>query len=252
MDTGPNAAGQIQQLPWFHTMVLAPGIKTPGVIDPAARLPRLDLPADFSGNSVLDVGAWDGFFSFEAERRGAGRVLATDSYSWSGEGWGRKASFDLARQVLGSHVEDRQIGVLDLSPESVGTFDWVLFLNVLYHMPHPLLALERIASVTAGTLIVETHLDLNDCLTPAIAFYPNGEMWGDKTTYCGPNLPALLGMLNFVGFDQTRVVSVSSRTWLRARALALERTQRIPAALTLQQGWAVVHAWRSATSAPAG
>ncbi|MBL6750792.1 MAG: DUF1698 domain-containing protein [Nevskia sp.] len=213
------------------------------MIDPSVRLPHLELPVDLRGKTVLDVGAWDGFFSFEAERRGAARVLATDSFSWSGEGWGRKACFELAREVLGSRVEDRQIGVLELGPERVGRFDLVLFLNVLYHMPHPLLALERVASVTAGTLILETHLNLTDVATPAIAFYPDGEMWGDKTTYCGPNLPALLGMLKFVGFDQVRVVSMSSPTWLRARALALHAAKGIPMQETLRQKWAVVHAW---------
>lgn len=249
MVAAEDAAGRIARLPWFHTMTLGPGLVTPGTIDPATRLARLDLPSDLGGRTVLDIGAWDGFFSFEAERRGASRVLATDSYSWSGGGWGRKESFELARELLGSRVEDRHIEVLDLGPEKVGVFDLVLFLNVLYHMPHPLLALERVASVTAGTLIVETHLDLTDCETPAIAFYPDGEMWGDKSTYCGPNLPALLGMLNFVGFDRTRVVSFSSPTWLRARALALEKTEGIPQEKTLRQAWAVVHAWRSVSDA---
>jgi len=240
-----DTAERIARLPWYHRMALAPGLETPGVIEPARRLPHLDLPISLKGKTVLDVGAWDGFFSFEAERRGAARVLATDSFSWSGEGWGRKASFDLAREILDSRVEDREIGVLELAPDRIGTFDLVLFLNVLYHMPHPLLALERVASVTAGTLVVETHLDMTDSEAPAMAFYPNGEMWGDKTTYWGPNLPALLGMLKFVGFDRTRVVSRSSPTWLRARALALAKTQGTPQSEMLRQGWAVVHAWRS-------
>lgn len=243
-DDREAVAARMAALPWFHKMSLAPGLETPGVIAPARRLPRLDLPQSLAGRTVLDIGAWDGFFSFEAERRGAARVLAADSFSWSGEGWGRKASFELAREVLRSRVEDVNIEVLDLSPETVGRFDIVLFLNVLYHMPHPLLALERVASVTAGTLILETHLDLTNEGAPAMAFYPDGEMWGDTTTYWGPNLPALLGMLKFVGFDHTRVVSQSSPSWLRARAIALEEREGIPRAKTLRQGWAVVHAWR--------
>jgi hypothetical protein len=53
--------------------------------------------------------AWDGFFSFEAERRGAQRVLATDSFCWDVGGWGTKAGFELARRALGSKVEDKWI-----------------------------------------------------------------------------------------------------------------------------------------------
>ena len=69
-------------------------------------------------------------------------------YSWHGAGWGTKAGFTLAREALGSRVEDIDIDVMDLSPERVGTFDVVLFLGVLYHLRHPFLALERVASVT--------------------------------------------------------------------------------------------------------
>jgi len=100
------------------------------------------MPENLAGKTVLDVGAWDGFFSFESERRRAERVLATDSFCWSGEG-GTKAGFELARKVLNSKVEDVEMDVLDLSPENIGTFDIVLFLGVLYHMRRPLLALER-------------------------------------------------------------------------------------------------------------
>jgi tRNA (mo5U34)-methyltransferase len=110
------------------------------------------MPADLSGKAVLDIGAWDGFFSFEAERRGASRVLATDSFCWDGGGWGSKAGFELARHALKSHVEDKWIVVEDLSPETVGVFDVVFFLDVLYHMRHTLLVLERVASVTSGLL----------------------------------------------------------------------------------------------------
>ena len=66
--------------------------------------------------TVLDVGAWDGFFSFEAERRGAKRVLATDFDSWLGKTWGSKAGFELARRALTFRVDDMTIDVLELSP----------------------------------------------------------------------------------------------------------------------------------------
>ena len=109
---------------------------------------------------MIDIGAWDGFFSFEAERRGAARVLAVDSFCWSGAGWGKKAGFELAREALRSKVEDAEIEVLDLDPNRIGVFDVVLFLGVLYHMRHPLLALEKVAAVTKGLLVLEAKVDL--------------------------------------------------------------------------------------------
>ena len=118
---------RVAEIEWYHTIELGYGIVTPGVDPSPSRLLRLGFPADLSGKTVLDIGAWDGFFSFELERRGAARVVAVDSFSWSGSGWGTKAGFELAREVLGSHVEDRELEVLDLSPDAVGVFDVVVF-----------------------------------------------------------------------------------------------------------------------------
>src|SRR6187401_1004793 len=141
---------------WYQTIDLGEELVTKGVDDTPRRLATLGLPDSLAGLSVLDIGAWDGFFSFECERRGAARVVAADFYSWHGTGWGTKAGFTLAREALGSRVEDIDIDVMDLSPERIGTFDVVLFLGVLYHLRHPFLALERVASVTRDYLIVET------------------------------------------------------------------------------------------------
>src|SRR5512134_2720666 len=148
---------QVAAITWWHTIDLGKGIVPPGLDPTPARLPEILLPEDLAGLSVLDVGAWDAFFPFEAERRGVKRVLATDSFCWGQGGWGTKAGFELARRALRSKVEDSDIDPLELSPEKIGTFDLVLCLGVLYHMRHPLLALERVASVTRGRLILQTQ-----------------------------------------------------------------------------------------------
>jgi tRNA (mo5U34)-methyltransferase len=79
---------RVNALRWYHTIDLGEGIVTPGLDDTALRLARISLPQTLSGLSVLDIGAWDGFFSFEAERRSAARVVASDHYAWHGTGWG--------------------------------------------------------------------------------------------------------------------------------------------------------------------
>ena len=109
-------------LRWYHAIDLGAGVVTRGVDNSPERLARIHLPADLSGRSVLDVGAWDGYFSFEAERRhaasgGGYRLLRLARYRL-GDREG-KAGFELARAALESRVEDVDIDVMDLSPERV-------------------------------------------------------------------------------------------------------------------------------------
>jgi tRNA (mo5U34)-methyltransferase len=210
-----NLRSEVSKVNWYHSIPLGDGVVTPGVDDTPSRLSKFHMPDDLSGKTVLDVGAWDGFFSFEAERRGASRVLATDSFSWTGEGWGTKDGFELARRALGSRVEDRELDVLDLSPETVGVFDVVFFLGVLYHMKHPLLALERVFSVTRELLIMSTFVDATWTRRPAAAFYPRAEANSDPTNWWGPNPGAVVAMLETAGF--TRVDVVDGPTPLRSR-----------------------------------
>jgi tRNA (mo5U34)-methyltransferase len=98
---------------------------------------------------------------------------------------------------------------LDITPHRVGTFDVVLFLGVLYHMRHPLLALERVASLTTEQLIVQTQIDMLGIRRPAMAFYEGSECNGDPTNWCGPNPAAVLAMLRTVGFTRLAVVDES-------------------------------------------
>jgi tRNA (mo5U34)-methyltransferase len=160
------------------------------------QLLALNLP-DLTGKTVLDVGARDGYFSFAAERFGASRVLAIDSGNWSRPGG--KRCFERLREALASRVEDREVDVLDVSPETVGRFDVVLFLGVLFHMRDPLLALEGAASVTKELLVVETLVDMAFLRSPAATFYPSEKRKG-KSSWWGPNRAAVLGMLESVGF----------------------------------------------------
>jgi tRNA (mo5U34)-methyltransferase len=236
-------------LRWYHTIDLGHGVITKGADDTPHRLGLMDLPQSLAGKSVLDIGAWDGFFSFEAERRGAARVVACDYYSWHGTGWGSKAGFELARAALSSRVEDVDVDVMDLSPERVGTFDLVLLLGVLYHLPHPLLALERVASVTRDLLILETVVDMVGFARPAVAFYPNRELNNDPTNWWGPNPPAVQAMLRTVGFETVRTLtSTPSTTYRAARALShwARGKNRLP--LAYRQDRAVFHARMSATN----
>jgi tRNA (mo5U34)-methyltransferase len=185
------------------------------------RLLSLHLP-DLAGKTVLDIGAADGYFSFAAERLGASRVVAVDTCSWRRPGG--KDSFEESRIALASNVEDLEVDILDISPETTGQFDVVLFLGLLYHMRHPLLALERAASVTKELLVVETLIDMTFLRSPAAAFYPE-EMLHDETNWWGPNRAAVLGMLHAVGFK--RVVPFPLRRLSAAHLLGLPARAKI-------------------------
>jgi tRNA (mo5U34)-methyltransferase len=237
---------QAEAIRWYHTIDLGHGVITKGADNTNLRLSRIDLPASLAGRTVLDIGAWDGFFSFEAERRGASRVVATDFYAWRGLGWGTtngKAGFELARAALGSRIEDLEIDVMDLSPERVGTFDVVLFLGVLYHLRHPLLALERVASVTRDLLIMETVVDMLGLRRPAMAFYPNRELNNDPTNWWGPNVAAVEGMLRTAGFQRVRTVTpLPSFPRRAARAVIHQLRGQNTAAAAFRQDRAAFHA----------
>ncbi|HYS73074.1 MAG TPA: DUF1698 domain-containing protein [Thermoplasmata archaeon] len=236
---------EVGRINWWHSIDLGNGIVTPGNADNVTTLQRLGMPARLVGKTVLDIGAWDGFYSFEAERRGAARVLATDSFSWGGGGWGTKTGFEFAKRTLGSKVESLYIDVLDLSPDRIGTFDLVLFLGVLYHMRHPLLALERVFGVTKERLILETHVDLLWNRRPAMAFYPNDELHRDFTNWCGPNPAAIEAMLRTVGFRRVeRISTFPSRFHRLAFAPHAARRTGNRLLAQVQQCRMVFHAWR--------
>lgn len=203
----------VDAIDWWHSIDLGQGVVTPGKSDTASLLARIALPASLAGRSVLDIGAWDGYYSFEAERRGADEVVALDLHSWQegGESWGSKAGFEFARKARESRVRDVMADVMELTPDVVGgEFDIVLFLGVLYHLRDPVAGLERVASVTRHQLILETLVDLTQIGRPAAAFYPGGAFL-EHTNWWGPNTPAVLAMLRTVGFRDIRVVWPTSR-----------------------------------------
>ena len=234
---------EVGEITWWHTIDLGDGVVTPGRDETPARLPLLALPDSLAGLSVLDIGAWDGFYSFAAERRGATRVVATDEYAWRHLGTGRRG-FDCAHRALGSKVEAVEVDVMDLAPDAVGgTFDLVMFLGVLYHLRDPMTALERVASVTKDRLVLETHVNLLNVRRPAAAFYPGTELYGDATNWWGPNIPALVGMVRGVGFDDVRLVHVTPRRQRMSNALGSRLVRERPRH-RYAHGRAVVHAMK--------
>jgi len=229
---------RIDAITWCHPLNLG-GIETRPQWHVRRRFERrlkfLQIPADLRGKTVLDIGAWDGFFSFECERRGAKRVLAIDTFAWDNYG---KDGFLLAHEMLNSKVEHQRCAAEEIDAGTLGTFDLVLFLGVFYHLRSPISVLERLRGVTAGTLICETH-----ALVPAVhekyplvSFFPgDGLEAGLPYEFCSlPTLEALKQMLRAAGFVNVDVKHTPSMRWLK----------KVKAAFTTrpQSGRAIIHA----------
>jgi tRNA (mo5U34)-methyltransferase len=230
---------------WWHSIDLGEGVVTPGVkpTDANAELEALQLP-DLRGKTVLDIGSWDGFYSFAAERLGAERVVALDHFVWSidreaveadraerrrrrlpiehPEGkpglWRPdtlpgKRGFDLAHEALGSRVEPVVADFMNVDLAALGTFDVVLFLGVLYHLRHPLLALERVAGVTGELAVIETEAAVfPGSGDRALCEFVELEYKGDPTNWWLPNERALVGLCRAAGFSDVRVLTPRPRS----------------------------------------
>ena len=227
---------------WFHSVDLGSGVVTPGTKSAehlASELAALRLP-DVRGRTVLDIGAWDGFYSFEAERRGAARVVALDHYAWSldlaamhrywedcrSEGvppapydtvpevWrpdelpGRRG-FEVARNALASSVEPVVADFTATDPADIGEFDVTLFLGVLYHLQDPFDALRRLRRVTREVAVIETACMVLVGLAdrPLWDFFPEDQLNGDPSNWWAPNVAGLVGACRAAGFSSVEVVA---------------------------------------------
>ena len=206
--------------PWFHDLDLG-GVKTApdhflwGY--PEAKWKRFAhaLPADLTGRSVLDIGCNAGFYSLEMKRRGASRVLGIDT----DERYLEQAR--LAAEVRGADIEFRRLSVWDLA-ELRERFDLVIFMGVLYHLRHPLLALDLIWEHVANDLLlyqsmqrgsdevaeVGADYDFFDADHFDAPGYPRlhfieGSYAGDPTNWWAPNAAASAAMLRSAGFEIT-------------------------------------------------
>jgi tRNA (mo5U34)-methyltransferase len=201
---------------WYHTMELAPGVVTPGWFDLRPIVDRLPWP-DVRGKRCLDVGPYDGFLSFELERRGAAEVVATDigsptEWDWPAamrENGGRELAeiagsdpgggFRVARKVLGSSAKRVEVSVYDLAPETVGTFDVVVCGSLLLHLRDPVAALEAIRGVcTERFLSIET-------ISPGLSLLSRRrplaqQRGGVRCQWWIPNAAAHRRMLQSAGF----------------------------------------------------
>ena len=157
---------KINEVSWHHSFELLPGLLTPGTCHVNAKNifdSRYEIPQSLSGLKILDIGAWDGPYSFELERRGAD-VVALDIQDPSLTG------FNIAKEILQSRVKYIRASVYDLTKVLTEKFDIVLFLGVYYHLKCPVLAFEQISYILKndGLMLIEGECLRNYAPVPEI------------------------------------------------------------------------------------
>jgi tRNA (mo5U34)-methyltransferase len=231
---------RVEEVPyWWHSIdvgneVVTPGFKWGGGREVmAAELERQHMPTDLSGKSVLDIGSYDGYYAFEAERRGAASVTSIDHFVWlnnldrenfsvdmslqylkpdglppTDHPTPGKRAFDTARELRGSQVDSVVADFMHYDLDKLGTFDIVLYLGIIYHMEEPLTALRRVSQVTREMAIIESegvvipgYEDL-----PLAEFVQGSSLNEDPTNWWVPNIRALEALALAAGFKRIELV----------------------------------------------
>ncbi len=247
-----DVRAEIREINWFHSIDLGNGVTTPGPPDNPSLTAPGALPS-VAGRSVLDIGAWDGKWSFWAEQHGASRVVSLDHYAWRidwekrlaywmeceregrfpdhdrdeidfwhADGVPGRRGFDLAHGVLESKTEPVVADFMTVDPGQLGKFDVVFYFGVLYHMREPLVALQRLRRVTRHVAAIETEAIVvprheSRCL---MMFYPGNELNHDYGNWYAHSEVALHGMCRAAGFSrvETKVGPPSRSTFKRLGA----------------------------------
>lgn len=250
MSSDPELVRQIREHHWFHTMTLDAGLVTNG--DSPER-PVMTAPGtlpDLKGKSVLDIGAWDGKYSFQAEAAGASRVVALDHYVWRLDPAARQAyyeqcraegvvpdpdmidrgflvddvcpgkkGFDLAHAYLDSRVEAVVDDFMLMDLGALGPFDVVFYFGVLYHMVNPIEALKRVRRVTREVAVIETSgIEVPGYESSSLVdFYAANELNDDYGNWFAPSSSALVGMCRSAGFRDAAIVATEKVAPRRTR-----------------------------------
>lgn len=260
-----HALDSVADLGWYHTIELPDGTTTPGLFDVRTVLDKVPLPASLEGKRCLDVATCDGFYAFEMEKRGAAEVHGVDLDDPADRDWPSdvrvepksaadylrsKRTFAAAAEARGSKAIRHNLSIYDISPDVLGTFDFVIMGSVLLHLQDAVRALAAVRSVTAGQFLsidtIDPWLSLTRPRTPA------GRLYGEKTSrWWTPNAVAHRRWVEAAGFT---IVDSGAPVWVGYGAATPKRPQlsqlRRPADLRFWLGnryIGVPHQWILAT-----
>ena len=206
---------RIEGLDWYHTIDLGHGMTTPGRFNHLPLLEDYRLPERLDNLRVLDVATMNGFWAFQMESRGASEVVAIDvdklgdldvppneRRRMTPEQLDEKrgTGFFIAKEILGSQVDRRNLNVYDLSSEKVGKFDFIFVGDLLLHLMNPIKAAANICEVTSGVAHVV------DCFNPYLSKSTMSYQGAEQGTWWGMSLSALERVLWDSGFKKVELV----------------------------------------------
>ena len=174
------------------------------------------LPKEMSGMSVLDIGAFNGYYSLICASRGA-KVLSLDVDNV----YSNRGPYNQCKELYNLDCEFRELDVCDLD-ELEGSFDLVLYYDVFYHLDDPMLALRKVFPKVGETLLLGTYIigpkfvDV-DQREPLMYLFEPGELRpNDPTNVWGPTIACVEKMLKIVGFRSVETFNYGSRAIFKA------------------------------------
>ena len=213
---------------WYHGFDILPGLRTNGkfFVDAKSTLDIYGVPADLTGRTALEIGVWDGPYTFELERRGAS-VTALDIQDPN------RTGFNTAKRILESKVKYIRLGVHEIPADWSAQFDLVLYLGVYYHLRNPIGAFDKLWRVlkSGGDIFYEgACLDYAYVVDPllkrrrrwikqaretSVALFAGSPYCGDSSNWFIPTHLCLQEWIRTSGFRLVHdgINKVSSRSW---------------------------------------
>lgn len=189
---------------WYENFYFENGASTPGRSPSPKKLLALGLPNNLSNVQILDVGAYEGYYSIHCEQRGA-EVIANDFFIWNLKDDNSRSNFELIKKVTGSKIKTLESPIAQLP---IKKSDITLFLGVLYHVEDQIETLRMIRDTAKSLVILETLVDALDQPGPNLRYYPGNSLNGDITNQFGPNLEALQAMISQSGYRSWELKSM--------------------------------------------
>lgn len=193
--------------PWYHAVDLGDGVVTPGKVDPRprAQLALAELPEDLSGSTVLDIGGNCGGVAIEFARRGADTTVLEVKEEFIAQG-------EFLADVLDLRVKFRRGVVYDVP--RLGHYDFVVFYGLIYHLRHPLLALDMVRAATRRRMFLSARLSEADGLVWEMSNVAGHVGEAGKEHWFNWWLPTAAAMeesMRVYGFTDIRTLEIDSK-----------------------------------------